>query len=213
MTNWKSICNLTGYYTSPIITIPLNCDGALSRITWSQTVGEGDRIVVQSRISQDGYNWSEWRECVNGGSIPEISEDTYMNNTRLTLRIIVDAQDHLSPPTIQNNILLYFEPVIVFNNKGNVHCKPEIWITKIENGDLSIINTSRSNDVFKFVSLVNQETVYVNNEREDIQTSHAVTYRYKDFNDNYLNFPPGKNILRIEGKAKIKFRYQFGLLQ
>ncbi|QSF43556.1 phage tail family protein [Paenibacillus tianjinensis] len=213
MTNWKNICNLTGYYTSPTLTLPLICDGALSSITWSQTLGQGDKVVVQSKVSFDGYNWTEWRECVNGGSIPDISEDTYIANTKIVIRIIIDATDHVSPPLISNDITLYFEPVIVFNNKGDVKCKPEIWITKIDSGDFSLINTSRINDEFKFVNLVDQEVIYVNNEREDIQTSHAVTYRYKDFNDNYLNFPPGKNILRATGKAKIKFRYQFGLLQ
>lgn len=213
MTNWKNICNLTGYYTSPVLTIPLVCDGALSKISWTQSVEQEDRVVVQSRLSQDGFNWSEWRECINNGSIPEINENTYMNHLKIMIRIIVDAKDHLTPPTIQNSILFYFEPVIVFNNKGNVNCKPEVWITKLDNGSLSIINTSRNNDEFKFNDLVDKEVIYVNNDREDIQSSNTITYRYKDFNDNYLNFPPGMNILKIDGKAKIKFRYQIGLLQ
>ncbi|MMZ70712.1 hypothetical protein D1872_338290 [compost metagenome] len=49
----------------------------------------------------------------------------------------------------------------------------------------------------------------MNNERQDIETTLAVTYRYKDFNDNYLNLPVGKNVFKIDGYADIKFRYQF----
>src|SRR5690606_20219276 len=101
------------------------------------------------------------------------------------------------------------EPVIVFDNKGVTECTPEIWITMNEAGDFSLINVSKNNEEFKFVGLANGETVYVNNEREYIETDLLATYRYSNFNDNYLRLPVGKNILKVSGNAKIVFRYQF----
>ncbi|MNJ49328.1 hypothetical protein D3C77_445520 [compost metagenome] len=109
-------------------------------------------------------------------------------------------------------ITFFFEPVLVFDNKGDLNCKPEIWITKSGNGDFSIQNITHNNEEFAFTNLLDGETVYVDNENQDIETTLAVTYRYKDFNDNYLNFPPGKNVLRVSGNADIMFRYQYTLL-
>lgn len=213
MTSWNYLCNLKGVYVSDPILIPLNVDGAISNITWNQS-GSGDaRITVQTRTSYDGINWTEWRNCINGGNIPDINEVTYMYNLKLVIRIIIESSNHSSLPTIQNDFTLTFEPVMIFENKGNRNCEPEIWITKLGHGDFSIINTSHNNETFKFTNLVDQELLYVNNENQDIQTSNPVVYRYKDFNDNYLSFPVGRNVLKISGNAKIKFRYQFKRIQ
>ncbi|MEK4006324.1 hypothetical protein [Paenibacillus sp. FSL H3-0333] len=198
---------------SNAITIPLNVDGAISKISWNQSVSGDARITVQTRTSYDQINWTEWRNCINGGNIPDINESTFMYNLKVVLRIIIESSNYSNPPSIQNDFTLTFEPVMVFENKGNRNCEPEIWITKLGNGDFSIINTSHNNETFKFTNLVDQETVYVNNENQDIQSSNPIIYRYSDFNDNYLKFPVGKNVLKISGNAKIKFRYQFKRIQ
>src|SRR5690606_26839588 len=105
-----------------------------------------------------------------------------------------------------------FEPVFVIDNIGDDICYPEVWITKTGAGNISLINTSNDNEEFAFTGLNNNETVYVNSEREYIESSLAMTTRYGNFNDNYMQLPIGKNVFRINGRAKLQFRFQFPLI-
>lgn len=96
-----------------------------------------------------------------------------------------------------------------FKNLGNLNCKPEVWIETLEAGDFSIINQSDSGREFKFTGLEINETVYVDNENEHIETDIVDIYRYDNFNDNYLDLPYGVNKLKIYGKCNIRLRYQY----
>lgn len=99
-----------------------------------------------------------------------------------------------------------------FENKGHAELKPEIWIKKIGDGDVSVLNRATA-QTFEFKGLKDQEIVYIDNEREHIESSLPDTFRYDNFNDNYLTFERGRNILIINGNLKIQFRYRFRLLQ
>ncbi|WP_336761638.1 hypothetical protein [Paenibacillus sp. USHLN196] len=212
MTTWQSIINLKGNYTSEAIPIPISADGVLSKISWESVEPIGSKIVVQTRFTRDNLNWSEWQNCINGAHIPDVVEDVGFFNVSIVFRVLFMRNTYNEVPEFKG-ITFNFEPVLVFDNKGDKNCSPEIWITKQGNGDFSIVNSSHNNEEFKFKNLIHDETVYVDNEQQDIETSLAVTYRYKDFNNKYLSFPVGKNILRVTGDADIKFRYQFTLLQ
>jgi predicted phage tail component-like protein len=100
-----------------------------------------------------------------------------------------------------------------FNNMGDVNIKPELWIQKVGNGDVTIKNLTNGGQIFKFTGLLNGETVYVDNDREYIESSLPNTYRYDAFNNEYLDIVVGRNILQIYGNIKINFRYQFKVLQ
>jgi phage-related protein len=102
---------------------------------------------------------------------------------------------------------------IDFTNSGDVICKPEIWVTKIGNGDVSIVNETNAGHEFKFTGLLNNETVYVDNDKEVIKTDIAFTYRYSNFNDGFLDTVRGVNRLLVIGNCNIQFRYQFKTLQ
>jgi phage-related protein len=102
---------------------------------------------------------------------------------------------------------------IDFINHGDVVCKPEMWITKIGNGDISIINETNAGQEFKFTGLVDGEVVYVDNDRDVIKTDLPLTYRFDNFNDNFLETVRGINKLLVRGNCKIQFRYQFKTLQ
>ncbi len=97
----------------------------------------------------------------------------------------------------------------IFDNLGDVNLKPEMWITKVGNGDISIVNETNGNKEFKFVGLVDGETIYVSNENEYIRTDVSMIYRYDNFNDGYLSFVVGKNHLIAYGKFKMNLRYRF----
>lgn len=97
-------------------------------------------------------------------------------------------------------------------NSGDLLLYPELWITKVGNGDVSIINQTNGNQEFKFTGLADTEVVYIDNENEFISSSLADTYRYSNFNNNYLELVVGVNNLVITGKCKLQFRYRFKLL-
>lgn len=98
-----------------------------------------------------------------------------------------------------------------FYNRGDYDCNPEIWIKKVGDGDVSIYNLTDANREFKFTGLKNNEMIYINNETEEIVTDVPNTYRYDNFNDNYLRLKYGLNRLMIFGNCILRFRYQFRL--
>jgi phage-related protein len=102
---------------------------------------------------------------------------------------------------------------ILFVNDGDITCRPEVWIEKIENGDIRIVNMDNGGVEFKFTNLTNGETVYVDSEDEVIKSSLLNTYRYNNFNNNFLELVRGSNSLQVYGKCKLQFRYEFKKLQ
>ena len=109
---------------------------------------------------------------------------------------------------------LYTSPAqIKITNGGDTSIYPEISITKIGAGDLSIVNQTNGNQEFKFTSLVDAESLYVDCENEYIETDLSGTYRYDNFNNNYLELVTGENTLNITGDCSIQFRYRFKLFQ
>lgn len=213
MTIWAEFAGFTGFRVSPDFSLSLDGDGALSKISWNATTPIGTSVKVETNVSfNNGLDWNGWREVTNGGSIPDIHPTTSLKTAKIKHRIREETNEKGKTP-IFHDVSFYFEPVLVIDNKGDVELKPEIWITKVGNGDFSLINTSNANDEFKFTSLIHDEVVYVHNENEDIETSFAATYRYKNFNDHYLTLPCGENVFRVIGKAKLKFRYSYKTIQ
>jgi phage-related protein len=102
---------------------------------------------------------------------------------------------------------------LTFTNFGDTICRPEVWIVKVGDGDVSIINNTDGGREFKFTGLSDGETVYVSSEREHIETDKSNTYRYDNFNDNYLKMVRGVNSLVVKGNCKVQFRYTFSTLQ
>lgn len=101
---------------------------------------------------------------------------------------------------------------LTFINLGSEPCQPDIWIQKIGNGDISIVNLSDGGREFKFTGLVDQEELNVDCENQDIETNLSGTYRYNNFNNKFLTFPPGTNYLKVYGNCKLQFRYRFKTL-
>lgn len=94
MARWISLINLQGIYTSPPISIPLNSDGVLSKVSWEGNAPEGSQFVIQTRLSFDGYNWTEWRMCTNEGQIPEVDEDTSLYGSYIMYRVIIKSNSY-----------------------------------------------------------------------------------------------------------------------
>lgn len=212
MTTWAYLAKFFGYRTSPNFQLSLN-SGAVVTISWESEEPEGTKIKMMTSVSFDGgTSWTEWKEVHNNGFIPDINTDDFLNDFVFRYRTFEETDEKNKTPVLKN-VSFHFEPVIEINNNGDESIFPEVWITKVGNGDITIINTSDGNRETKFTDLIDGETVYINGERQQIETDLALTYRYSNFNDNYLEFIYGKNILKVIGDAKIQFRYQFKLLQ
>lgn len=101
------------------------------------------------------------------------------------------------------------ETVIEFLNRGTLDVRPIVEIKKIEDGDLIITNLSNYSDDFIFTGLLDNEFLTVYCAEEDIITNIPNVYRFDNFNDHYLSFSYGKNVLNVQGKCKLRFIYQY----
>jgi predicted phage tail component-like protein len=99
--------------------------------------------------------------------------------------------------------------IVEIYNYGDKTILPELFITKVDSGDLTIINLSNKGEQTVFTSIFDSEELYVNGENEIIETNLPNIWRYDNFNDNHLKLYYGKNTLQISGKCKIKFQYRY----
>lgn len=213
MPTWSYLSKHKGSRISPEFAIGLDGDGALTKMDWNALTPVGTSIKLETNVSlNSGLDWGGWKEVINGGSIPDVTTHTNLTTMRLKYRATLESNSASTTPELLN-VTMEFIPVIEFNNDGDYSLYPEVWITKVGTGDISLINTTNANQEFKFTGLVDTETVYVNCERELIKSDLALTYRYDNFNDKYLEMLRGRNILKVVGNAKLVFRYQFKTLQ
>jgi predicted phage tail component-like protein len=101
---------------------------------------------------------------------------------------------------------------ITFTNNGDVECKPIMYIKKIGDGDISIVNNSNGGQEFRLTGLFDQEFITVDNENEEIETDIPGMYRYNNHNDVFLSMVRGVNYLTITGTCILQFKYQFKTL-
>lgn len=101
--------------------------------------------------------------------------------------------------------------VIEIENNGDEIVKPELWIYKVGKGDISIRNLSNGGSEFKFINIEDKEELYVDNKNRHIETDMPLTYRFDDFNHNYLELVRGKNRLEVTGACKLMFQFQYTL--
>lgn len=132
----------------------------------------------------------------------------------VTLEMRCDSPYSYSPQFMSSVYTITNSGTITFTNNGDVNCYPEIWITKVGTGDISIVNTSNKSQEFKFTNILDGEQLYVDNERNYIESTDSIDpYRYSNFNNVYLEMRRGVNNLNVTGSCSIQFRYQFKTLQ
>ncbi|WP_051567235.1 phage tail domain-containing protein [Priestia flexa] len=120
-------------------------------------------------------------------------------NSPFTYSHIIDSPEH----HVKN------EGLIEFVNNGDLPIKPQITIYKVGKGSLSIKNLSNHDEPFVFDELEDKEIVYIDNEEEEIETNLPLTYRYDNFNEQFLEMERGVNRLLVTGSCVIKITYQF----
>jgi hypothetical protein len=101
---------------------------------------------------------------------------------------------------------------LTFNLKNlgyiNEDIKPEIEFTT-SGSTMSVRNNTDNNNNFQFTGLTSGETVYVNNEREEIVSSLGLN-RNQNFNFNWFKIVPDYyNNITITGTGTVTFRIEF----
>lgn len=99
--------------------------------------------------------------------------------------------------------------IIDVENLTNVeqYYYPEIEITMIGSNSMTIENLSDCGEIFALNGLDIGETIYINNESEQIETSLGATvYRLGNFNKGWLKLVQGINRLRITGDVSLVIR-------
>lgn len=101
---------------------------------------------------------------------------------------------------------------IIINNEGDIPLALEMWVTKVGDGDLTIVNTDNEDKEFKIIGLLDTEEIYVNHEKEDIISNVPNLYHFDDILTEYIILPIGQNTLNVIGTCKIRFRYRYKYL-
>lgn len=96
----------------------------------------------------------------------------------------------------------------LFENNGDIDCKPVVEIVVLEDGDISILNYSNGGQEFKFTNLASGERLTIDCIEEEIISN--IDERYDNFSDSYLTFAPyNRNHLKAYGKFLMKMTYQY----
>jgi phage-related protein len=104
---------------------------------------------------------------------------------------------------------------IKLNNNGQLPIKPEIYVNVPDveySAGFSIHNLTNENKGFAISELAGNENLYINADKEFINTSLENTYRYDNLDGDFLELLPGHNRLKIQGDINLYFRYQCKLI-
>lgn len=97
---------------------------------------------------------------------------------------------------------------ITINNDGHYDIYPEISILKNGAGHITIENLSDGGSIFEIRDLTNQEDIYIDCEKEIIETDIVGVYRYENIIGEFTRLLYGENKLKITGDCTIQFRYK-----
>ena len=121
------------------------------------------------------------------------------------------SQEYLS----ENYDLTWNSPdgtLITIENNGDVPLEIEMWIKKYGDGNITIINATNNDDEFRIENLKDEEHLYINHEKEDIQSNVPNMFHFEDVLTDYMKLPLGENNLRVYGNCTIQFRYRYKYL-
>lgn len=178
-----------------------------SNFNWNSSIGKNSSVQV---YTYDQDNWKRYQE--NNRPIAGIY-DGYDGYGKVIEFEVVFLSENTQEDTLLNEVEINIERGLLIRNLGDVELCPELWFSLEEKGDFSLINHANNDEEFKFILIERDEEVYVNNEHEIIETELEGVYRYDYFNDNYLELPVGLNYFTVDGKVKIRLRYEFKTLQ
>lgn len=97
---------------------------------------------------------------------------------------------------------------ISINNDGHFIIYPEISFKKIGAGKVVIESLDDDNSIFEINGLTDQEDIYINSEKEIIETDIIGVYRYGNIVGDFPRLLMGTNRLKVTGRCAIQVRYK-----
>ena len=98
---------------------------------------------------------------------------------------------------------------IEFYNLGDKPIQPDIYIEKIEDGDISIQNIYEKADPLIITSLKDGDLVKIDPELKLVEVQPDNPQIYNSFNHNYLTLSYGISHLQVTGKCILSLRYRY----
>ncbi|AYP68260.1 hypothetical protein PQE75_gp219 [Bacillus phage vB_BcoS-136] len=128
----------------------------------------------------------------------------------ITLSMRCDSSNIYSQTITTNPVNITETSIITINNDGHESIYPEISI--IKNGSKGHISIENLNDlssgIFEIRDIELGEDIYIDCEKEIIETDIIGVYRYDNIIGNFTRLLKGENRLKIDGNCTIQFRYK-----
>lgn len=98
---------------------------------------------------------------------------------------------------------------LVINNTGHEDILPEISILKNGAGKITIVNLNDNDGaIFELKNLINGESIYLDSEKEIVETDAMGVYHYEDTLGEYPQLVTGENKWEVTGDCEIQVRYK-----
>lgn len=132
---------------------------------------------------------------------------TGLNEGYFTLKMRCDSSNIYSQTIITNMETVSTTKTITVTNDGHFDLYPEISITKIGNGTVTMEFIDDGRNIFEVRDLTNGEDIYINCEKEIIETDIIGVYRYDKIVGHFPRLVYGSNRIKITGDCKFQLRY------
>lgn len=140
---------------------------------------------------------------------PRISHNG-LNEGYISVDVRCDSADIYSQVTLTPTYTVTSaQKTIEIESDGHFDIYPEISIIKKGNGHVTIESLDDDGDIFEIRDLTNEEDIYINCEKEIIETDIIGMYRYDKILGEFPRIIQGQmNRFRITGTCEIQFRYK-----
>ena len=126
----------------------------------------------------------------------------------ITVTVRCDSPYVYSPTITSPLTTVTTNSTITIQNDGHFEIYPEISILKNGNGVITIESLDDDGNIFEIRDLTNQEDIYLDCEKEIIQTDIIGVYRYDKLIGHFPRMLVGQNRFKVTGACSIQFRYK-----
>ncbi|MCR4361980.1 phage tail family protein [Bacillus subtilis] len=127
-----------------------------------------------------------------------------------TITMRCDSSNVYSPVVTSESVTVSADTssTIIVPNHGHFEIYPEISLKKNGAGTIVIESLDDNGNIFEIRDLTDQEDIYINCEKEIIQTDLIGTYRYDKLIGDFPRLVYGDNRFKVTGACTIQFRYK-----
>lgn len=131
-----------------------------------------------------------------------------LNQGYFTVTMRCDSSQVYSPFVTTPLTTVATTSTITIVSDSHFDIYPEISIRKTGIGHVTIVSLDDKGNIFEIRDLTNLEDIYLNCEKEIIQTDLIGTYRYDKVIGQYPRLVYGTNRLKVTGACTIQVRYK-----